>query len=223
MQILHRLLSTKARGECVILSISDQPTAISQQQAMTFKSFTNIFEADGIVFEEPTANLFSFNNPYGACKTCGGFGNIIGVDEDLVVPDKSLSVFDGAVVCWHGDKMKDWKEDFIMHSYKYGFPIHKPYIDLNAKQKELLWKGKEGEVLGLNHFFKMLEENLYKIQYRVMLSRYRGKTVCTDCNGNRLRKEASYVRVSEKTISELVVMPADELLPFFNNIQSDRF
>ena len=209
----------EGEGDCVILTYSkDRSRPVPED----LRLFTNKFEDDGLQFEEPTANLFSFNNPYGACKTCEGFGNVMGIDEDLVVPDKTLSVFEGAIVCWHGEKMNEWKEDFIMHSYKYGFPVHKPYNELSAKHKELLWKGKPG-VEGLNDFFKMLEENNYKIQYRVMLSRYRGKTTCPDCNGTRLRKEATYVKVDNKDISELVTLPVTKLIPFFKNINLNDY
>ncbi len=178
------------------------------------KSFSNRFEADGISFEEPSVNLFSFNNPYGACKTCEGFGSVIGIDEDLVVPNKSLSVYEDCIACWRGEKMSEYKDNFIINAYKFDFPIHKPYFELNEAQKKLLWKGNK-QITGIDEFFKHIEEQTYKIQYRVMLSRYRGKTVCPDCAGTRLRLDANYVLVSGKSMRELVLMPIDKLLELF--------
>jgi len=180
--------------------------------------FSNKFEADGITFEEPSANLFSFNNPYGACKKCEGFGSMIGIDEDLVIPDKRLSIYDGAVTCWRGEKMGEWKNVLVMNAYKFDFPIHKPYYELTQKQKDILWKGNE-YFGGLNDFFDFVERQAYKIQYRVMLARYRGKTVCSECNGTRLRKDALYVKVADKSISTLVLMPLSKLLLFFKKIK----
>jgi len=182
--------------------------------------FSNRFEQDGITFEEPSVNLFTFNNPYGACKTCEGFGSVIGLDEDLVIPNKSLSVYEEAVVCWKGEKMSDWKDHLVKVAYKFDFPIHKPIYQLTPQQYRLLWDGNK-HFEGINAFFKMVEENTYKIQYRVMLARYRGKTVCPDCRGTRLRKDASYVKVSGKSISDLVLMPLDKLLDFFKNLALD--
>lgn len=181
-------------------------------------SFSNKYEMDGITFEEPSVNFFSFNNPYGACKTCEGFGSVIGIDEDLVVPDKSLSIYEEAIACWRGEKMSQWKEQLVMNAYKFDFPVHKPYYELSEKQKSLLWTGNE-YFDGLNAFFKHLEEKAYKIQYRVMLSRYRGRTVCPDCKGTRLRKDASYVKINDKSIIDLVLMPVDEIADFFTNIE----
>lgn len=203
----------EGEGELKILNTESKVT----------KTFSNKYEADGIKFEEPSVNLFSFNNPFGACKTCEGFGSIIGIDEDLVIPDKSLSVFEGAVVCWHGEKMSEWKDDFVLNAYKYSFPVHKPYYELTDKQKELLWKGKGSDLHGLDEFFKYIEEQNYKIQYRVMLSRYRGKTVCTECNGGRLRKEANYVKVAGKDIFELVRLPVSDLREFFKYISLNDY
>lgn len=177
--------------------------------------FSNRFELDGIRFEEPTENLFSFNNPFGACKRCEGFGSVIGIDEDLVIPDKSLSVYQGAIAPWKGEKMGQWKELFIMKADKFDFPIHKPYGELNSKQQELLWKGNE-HFEGINEFFRMVEEQTYKIQYRVMLSRYRGKTICPDCRGTRLRNDTNYVKVGDKSISDLVLLSLDKLVEFFS-------
>jgi excinuclease ABC subunit A len=185
-------------------------------------SFSNRFELDGINFEEPSLNLFSFNNPYGACKTCEGFGSVIGIDEDLVIPNKALSIYQEAVACWKGEKMSEWKNQLIMNAYLFDFPIHKPYYDLTPEQKELLWSGNEF-FEGINTFFKYVEEQTYKIQYRVMLSRYRGKTICPDCKGTRLRKDANYVKINNISISELVLMPVDESINFFKNIQLSEF
>lgn len=176
--------------------------------------FSNKFEEDGIEFEEPSTHLFSFNNPFGACPKCEGFGSVIGIDEDLVIPDSSLSLFQDAVVAWKGEKMSEWKNDVIRGASKIDFPIHKPYFELTEKQKEQLWEGTP-HFKGLNEFFKYLESKSYKIQYRVMLSRYRGKTKCDDCKGTRLRKEARYVKVNEKAITELVTLPIDRLAEHF--------
>jgi excinuclease ABC subunit A len=182
----------------------------------------NKFEADGIIFEEPSVHLFSFNNPFGACKTCEGFGTVIGIDEDLVIPDKSLSVYEGCVAPWKGEKMSEWKDMFIKHALKVDFPVHRAYYDLEDEFKDMLWQGtKYAE--GLNAFFKHVEEQTYKIQYRVMLSRYRGKTTCPDCKGTRLRKDAGYVLVQDKNIIDLVLMPVTRLKTFFDNVQLDDY
>ncbi len=183
--------------------------------------FSNKFERDGINFEKPSANFFAFNNPYGACKTCEGFGSIIGIDEDLVIPNKNLSIYDGAIACWKGEKMSKWKDKVINQAYKFDFPIHKPYKELSQEQIDTLWNG-NSYFKGINDFFKKLEEKSYKIQNRVMLSRYRGKTVCPDCKGTRLRKDASYVKVAGKSITELVLMPVDKLKDFFINIKLEE-
>lgn len=180
--------------------------------------FNNRFEADGLVFEEPSVNLFSFNNPFGACKTCEGFGHVIGIDEDLVIPNKSLSIYDGAVACWRGESMKEWNQDLIMKAYKFNFPIHTPYYQLSEEQKKLLWTGNK-YFSGLHAFFKFVEEQTYKIQYRVMLSRYRGRTICPDCRGSRLRKDASYVKVGDNSITDIVLMPVSKALPLYQNLQ----
>ncbi len=179
--------------------------------------FSNRFERDGMTFEEPSVNLFTFNNPYGACRKCEGFGSVIGIDADLVVPNKGLSVYDDAVACWKGEKMSWWKEQLVASAYKFDFPVHRPYKDLSDEQKELLWTG-NAYFKGLNDFFRMVEENTYKIQYRIMLSRYRVKTLCTECQGTRLRKDANYVKVAGHSIAELVLMPLDRLQVFFKNI-----
>ncbi|MBP9588878.1 MAG: excinuclease ABC subunit UvrA [Bacteroidales bacterium] len=179
--------------------------------------FSNRFEADEIAFEEPSVNLFTFNNPYGACKTCEGFGSVIGIDEDLVIPDKSLSVYEECVAPWKGEKMGEWRWQFIQAARSRGFPIHKPYDELNEEQKQLLWKGDRG-ILGINDFFEMVQENLYKIQYRVLLSRFRGKTVCPDCKGTRLRKEATYVQVGGYAITDLILKPIKQLQKVFEQL-----
>lgn len=184
-------------------------------------SFSRKFEADGIKFMEPGDLLFNFNNPYGACPTCEGFGKIIGIDENLVIPNQALSIYDDAVACWRGEKMGEWKRGLIECSSKIGFPIHKPYIDLSQEQRDILWHGR-GEFTGIDGFFKMVNENLYKVQYRVMLARYRGKTTCPACNGGRLRQEASYVRINGKTITDIVKIPIKHLAVWFDNLNLDK-
>src|SRR5690606_23587784 len=183
--------------------------------------FSEKFELDGITFEEPSPNFFSFNNPYGACKRCEGYGKIIGIDPDLVIPDKSKSVYDGAIAPWRGEKMGQWLDAFVRTAIKFDFPIHRSYADLTPAQKELLWTGNK-YFKGLNEFFKDLEEQTYKIQYRVMLSRYRGKTDCPDCKGTRLRNDAAYVKIAGKSILDLVLLPIDKLLEFFQGLELDR-
>ena len=189
--------------------------------AQILHTFSTRFEADGITFEEPSDQLFSFNSPLGACPTCEGFGRIIGIDEKLVIPDTTLSVYDGAVVCWRGDKMSEWKDDFILHAGEADFPIFTPYYQLTQEQKDYLWHGPRHKTC-IDSFFKMLEENQYKIQYRVMLARYRGKTLCPTCHGSRLKKEATYVKVGERSIGDLVEMPVSELKGFFDRLQLDE-
>ena len=183
--------------------------------------FSSRFEADGMVFETPSVNLFAFNNPYGACPTCEGYGSVIGIDPDLVFPNKSLSIYESAVACWRGDKMSEWKDALVRSAHYFNFPVHKPYYELSEEQKQLLWTGNE-YFEGINAFFQMVEANSYKIQYRVMLSRYRGKTVCPECHGSRLRKEAQYVKVGGKSITDLVLMPLDELKGFFESLRLDE-
>ena len=180
--------------------------------------FSKRFEEDGITFTEPTEQMFNFNNPYGACPKCEGFGKILGIDEDLVIPNKALSIYDDAVVCWRGEKMSEWKNAFIHAAAPLGFPIHRPYYQLSESEKRLLWHGNQS-VYGIDSFFKMVEENLYKIQYRVMLARYRGKTNCPECNGSRLRKDALYVKIGGLNIGEIVRMPVSELREWFRNLQ----
>jgi excinuclease ABC subunit A len=181
-------------------------------------NFSNRFELDGMQFEEPVPNLFSFNNPFGACPTCEGFSQVLGIDEDLVIPDKRLSVYDGGVAPWKGEKLGAWKDQFIRGARKFDFPVHKPIIDLTKQQYKVLWEGNEF-VNGINDFFKEVEQNLYKVQYRVLLSRYRGRTQCPDCNGYRLRKEALYVKVGGRHIGELCEMPVNELTLWFASLQ----
>ena len=182
------------------------------------EQFSNRFEADGIVFEEPSVNLFAFNNPVGACKRCEGFGSIIGIDEHLVMPNRKLSVYQDGVACWRGETMGEWKDQLIYHAAKFNFPIHKPIHELSAEQMELLWTGNK-YFRGLNAFFSQLESESYKIQYRVMLSRYRGKTPCPDCKGTRLRKDANYVKVEGNSISELVNMTVGDCHRFFESLK----
>ena len=200
----------EGHGDCIIeLTIADKTST---------HQFCDRFELDGIIFEEPSANFFSFNNPYGACKRCEGYGKIIGIDEDLVVPDKSKSVFEGAIAPWRGEKMKEWLDVFIKHSIKFDFPIHRSYFQLTQAEQQLLWTGNK-YFSGLNDFFKQLEEQTYKIQYRVMLSRYRGKTNCPDCKGSRLRNDANYVLVNQKSITDLVLMPISTIAQFFESMK----
>ena len=184
-------------------------------------SFSTKFEADGITFEEPTDQMFSFNSPIGACPTCEGFGKIIGIDEQLVIPNRALSVYDGAVVCWRGEKMSEWLKEFIHEAPLHNFPIFAPYYELTQEQKDYLWHGPRNKAC-IDSFFKMLEENQYKIQYRVMLARYRGKTVCPTCHGTRLKKEAGYVKVGGRSISELVELTINNLQEFFRTLVLDE-
>lgn len=200
----------EGKGYCRIIQ-ADQSASVE---------FSNLFEADGMSFLEPSVHLFSFNNPYGACPDCEGFGNIIGIDEDLVIPNTALSVYEDAILPWKSESFLDYKEDLILNAYKFDFPVHKPYYQLTEEQKNLLWTGNKS-FKGLNKFFKYIEEKSYKIQYRVMLSRYRGKTRCKTCNGQRLRKEANYVKFHGRSISELVQLPVGELNTFFQNLKPD--
>ncbi|MFO7879885.1 MAG: excinuclease ABC subunit UvrA [Bacteroidales bacterium] len=181
------------------------------------KSFSTVFEEDGMQFEEPTENMFSFNNPVGACPECEGYGSVIGVDEDLVIPDKNLSVWDDCVVAWRGDKMKKWKDQLIINAPKVDFPVHRPYIDLTEEQKQMLWEGSPA-FRGIRDFFKYLDKKKYKIQYRVMLSRYRGRTKCPECGGTRLKKEASWVKINKTSLPDLVNLPIEKLAAHFDNI-----
>ena len=198
----------EGRGSCVVQSDDGKQS-----------EFSNRFEADGITFEKPNPNFFSFNNPYGACPTCQGYGSVIGIDENMVVPNKSRSIYENAIVCWNGDKMQDVKREFIRHAAVIDFPIHTPYYKLTDEQKDILWHG-DGVWEGIDGFFKWVESQSYKIQYRVMLARYRGKTICPDCHGRRLRRDAEYVRIDGRSISELVEMPVSTLVDWFADIES---
>lgn len=202
----------EGQGSCIL-------KVINQDETKNFY-FSKSFEADGIQFETPTIHTFSFNSPLGACPVCEGFGKVIGIDEDLVVPNKSLSIYEDAIVCWKGEIMSEWKKQLIHSADKFNFPVHKPFYELTDTQRQLLWSGNQ-YFEGLNSFFKHLEANQYKIQYRVMLARYRGKTTCPECNGSRLKKEASYIKIGGKSISELVLLPVADLKPFFTTIAFD--
>ena len=202
----------EGNGVCVIQNVTDNTTT----------EFNNKFELDGILFYEPNTHFFSFNNPYGACPTCEGYGNVIGVDEDLVIPNTGISIYDDAIYPFRTDSYRHYKEELITHAYKFDIPIHKPWFELTEEQKNLVWEGNK-DFYGINHFFTALEEKSYKIQNRVMLSRYRGKTTCIECNGKRLRKEANYVKVGNKTISDLVTLPLDELSDFFKQLKLNKY
>lgn len=202
----------EGKGDCYLRY--QQPDA--DQETEHF--FCDRFELDGIRFEEPTANFFSFNNPYGACKKCEGYGKVIGIDEDLVIPDKSKSVYEGAIAPWRGEKMREWNDVLVKNALKFDFPIHRQYNQLTEAQQHLLWTG-NSYFRGLDSFFKEMEEQTYKIQYRVLLSRYRGKTTCPECKGSRLRQDASYVKINKKSITDVVLMPLDKALEFFNTIE----
>jgi len=197
---------SESEGECII-SVSGKDD----------KGFNNRFELDGIVFLEPSHQMFNYNNPYGACPKCEGYGKMIGIDPDKVIPDESLSVYQEAVACWRGEKGKMWLSHLVERATDFGFPIHKPYTDLSDDQKEVLWTG-NAFFEGIDAFFNELEEGAYKIQNRVMLSRYRGKTVCNVCKGGRLRKEATYIQIAGKNITQLINIPIDELSGFFDNL-----
>lgn len=194
-------------GNCIL--------QVETQEGYKSHYFTNRFERDGIEFEEPSVHMFSFNNPLGACPLCEGYGRVIGIDEDLVIPDKSKSVYEEAIVCWKGEKMQWYRNELVYNADKFGFPVHKPIYQLTDEQRKLLWTGNK-HFEGLNQFFQMLEENKYKIQYRVMLSRYRGRTVCPECEGLRLKKTASYVKVCGYSLPDLVELPVDKLQELFD-------
>ena len=184
--------------------------------------FSNKFELDGMNFLEPNVHLFSFNNPYGACPKCEGYGDVIGIDEDLVIPNTGLSIYDNAIYPWRGESMSWYRDQLVNNSHKFDFPVHKPYFELTPKQKELVWNGNE-YFEGLNQFFEFLESKAYKIQNRVMLSRYRGKTKCSACQGKRLRQEAEYVKINGSSITELVVKPLDKVRAFFAELKLDEY
>ena len=209
------------KGEGTLLVRKETPEGVE------IRTFVNRFEADGMTFQQPDEYLFSFNSPLGACPVCGGLGKIIGISEDLVVPDKSKSIYDGAIACWRGDKMGWFKDLIVRNSVKFGIPIFEPYCNLSQEVKDKIWKGcpaetEEESIIGLNDFFKWVEQNRYKIQYKYMLGRYSGKTVCQECGGSRLRKEALYVRVAGKNIHELLSMNVTELLDFLENMRLEE-
>ncbi len=184
----------------------------------TSKEFSDRFELDGIIFEEPSVNLFSFNNPYGACKKCEGFGKILGIDEDLVIPDKSLSVYEGAIVPWRSETMKKWLRKLLDNAMEFNFPIHRQINQLSKEEYELLWNGNK-YFKGIHQFFDYISSKTHKIQYRVLLSRYRGRTICPQCKGTRLREDAAYVQINNKSISDLVLMPVSESVSFFKKLK----
>jgi excinuclease ABC subunit A len=202
----------EGKGDCYVRY--QEPDAEKE----TERFFCDRFELDGIKFEEPTANFFSFNNPYGACKRCEGYGKVIGIDEDLVIPDKSKSIYEAAIAPWRGEKMREWNDNLIKSALKFDFPIHRQYNQLTEKEQRLLWTGNK-YFRGLDEFFKEMEAQTYKIQYRVMLSRYRGKTTCPECKGSRLRQDASYVKIDGKSITDVVLMALDKALDFFSNLK----
>jgi excinuclease ABC subunit A len=202
----------EGKGELFIETMKDGST----------KQFSNKFELDGITFLEPNVHLFSFNNPYGACPTCEGYGDVIGIDDDLVVPNTGLSVYDNCVFPWRGESMSYYRDQLVNSAYKFDFPIHKPYFELTEEQKQLLWEGNE-HFEGINQFFEFLESKAYKIQNRVMLSRYRGKTKCNTCKGKRLRPEATYVYVGDKNILDLVSLPLDEVATYFKELELNEY
>lgn len=210
---IHRLADAsdtaffEGKGQCIVEEME------SGKQA----HFSNSFELDGITFLEPNVHLFSFNNPYGACPKCEGYGDVIGIDEDLVIPNPALSVYENCIFAWRGDSMSWYRDQLVDNAYKFEFPIHKPWFELSEEQKQLVWNG-NSHFTGLHTFFNELEEKAYKIQNRVMLSRYRGKTKCPECQGKRLRKEASYVYVGGKTLPDLVTLPIKNLSTFFNQL-----
>lgn len=206
------LAFTEGNGECSIFTLSDKKE----------HSFSTRFELDGMEFQPPSEHFFTFNNPFGACQTCEGYGQIIGIDEDLVIPNKNLSVYDGAILPWKGETMGEYLNQLIFNAAKFDFPIHRPVKDLTSEQYQLLWKGNR-HFKGLNDFFSFLETQTYKIQYRVMLSRYRGKTYCPECHGTRLRGDANYVKVEGKSITDIVLTPIDQILPFFKNLDLSEY
>ena len=202
----------EGEGDCITIIVSEKEVV---------KTFSNKFELDGMAFTEPSVNFFTFNNPIGACPTCEGFGKVLGIDADLVIPNKNLSVYDDAVICWRGEKMQMWKNELVMNAHEFDFPIHKPFYELSKEQVKLIWTGNK-YFSGLNGFFKYLESKIYKIQYRVMLSRYKGKTLCPDCNGNKLRKDASYVTVGGKAIMDIASLNIDSCKEFMDGIKLNK-
>ncbi len=217
---IHRLADSvqtafyESEGDCLL-----QISAPDAKPRMVH--FSSRFEADGIRFEEPTPNLFSYNNPYGACPVCEGFGKVLGLDPELVIPDKRLSIYEGAVACWHGEKMGQWLNEFVRTASRFEFPIHKPVMDLTPQQYDLLWNGND-KLKGIRDFFDMVSQNLYKVQYRILQARYRGRTDCDSCHGARLRKEALYVKVNHATIADLMCMPVEDLAVWFAHIRLSK-
>jgi excinuclease ABC subunit A len=201
----------EGKGDCYVRY--QEPDTEAEKE----RFFCDRFELDGIKFEEPTPNFFSFNNPYGACKRCEGYGKVIGIDEDLVIPDKSKTIYEGAIAPWRGEKMREWNDELVKQSLKFDFPIHRQYNQLTNKEQKLLWTGNKF-FRGLDQFFKEMEAQTYKIQYRVMLSRYRGKTTCPECKGSRLRHDATYVKINDHSITDVVLMALDKALEFFRSL-----
>lgn len=206
----------EGEGECIVDIITTN--AETGERQTTRNTFSDKFELDGIPFEEPSVNLFTFNNPYGACKRCEGFGKVLGIDPELVVPDKNLSVFEGAIAPWRSERMSEWLAPLLKNGIRFDFPIHRSYKDLTSEQQQLLWSGNE-YFQGLDAFFADIESQVHKVQYRVMLSRYRGRTDCPDCRGSRLRKDASYVKIGKASIVDLVLMPISDLASFFKSLE----
>ncbi len=205
----------EGEGKCIVEILSQSPEAPNQR-----RSFSDKFELDGIMFEEPSVNLFTFNNPYGACKRCEGFGKVLGIDPDLVIPDKTLSVFEGAIAPWRSERMTEWLDPLLKNGIRFDFPIHRAYQDLTIEQQQLLWKGNK-YFEGLDAFFADMESQTYKVQYRVLLARYRGKTDCPECRGSRLRMDASYVKINGKSITDLVLMSIADVSEFFHQLKLD--
>jgi excinuclease ABC subunit A len=226
LEVLIDRSSVNADDENTIFRLSDsvqtaffegEGDCIIYAEGHPKRTFSDRFELDGIKFTEPSVNFFSFNNPFGACQTCEGFGKILGIDEDLVIPDKSLSVYEGAIAPWRTETMSEWQKPLLKNGIKFDFPIHRPYNELTRAQQELLWNGND-YFDGIHDFFKYLESKMHKIQYRVMLSRYRGRTNCPDCRGTRLRKDAQYVKIADTSITDLVLLPIEEVLVFFERL-----
>lgn len=228
---LHSSIETAFdKGNGVLLVRKEYPASGADGSAPRVETrlFINRFEADGMTFHEPDEYMFSFNSPLGACPVCGGLGQIIGISEDLVIPDKSKSIYDGAIACWRGEKMGWFKDHLVMNASRYGVPVFEPYCNLTNEQKDIVWQGRKGKseddsIIGINEFFKWVDANKYKIQYKYMLSRYSGKTVCRECGGSRLRKDALYVKVGGKNINDLLCMNVDRLLDFFKTLQLTEY
>lgn len=228
---LHSSIETAFdKGNGVLLVRKEYPASGADGSAprVETRQFINRFEADGMTFHEPDEYMFSFNSPLGACPVCGGLGQIIGISEDLVIPDKSKSIYDGAIACWRGEKMGWFKDHLVMNASRYGVPVFEPYCNLTNEQKDIVWQGRKGKseddsIIGINEFFKWVDANKYKIQYKYMLSRYSGKTVCRECGGSRLRKDALYVKVGGKNINDLLCMNVDRLLDFFKTLQLTEY